>query len=129
MPLVLSLVFIALAMLVGVVYGRKTAPAPPTPPEPPRFGLSQAEQVKEQLGGRLTVSQAQAAQVAAIVGGMNYALPAEVQKTRERLAASVAGETVNIAGLRQAIAKSEAKISETKARDAEVADLATAFAV
>jgi hypothetical protein len=116
-------------VVLGLAFwaGRKSAPAPIVVPSTPKtFGLAAAETVRAQLGD-LSPVQAQAAHVAAIVGGLDWTLPQELAATRDSLARDAAKGTEAVARLAAQIAQTEGSIAATKARDTEVASVGQAF--
>jgi len=128
MTVVYVVLLLAVALLSAYI-GRKSAPAPVVLlPAPKHFGLKEAEAVKGSLGG-LSPLQAQAAQVAAAVTGMEYTVPDDVKELRTNLAVVVSSEKEKIEEFADAITRAKGKIQWTQARDAEVADLAAAFGV
>lgn len=124
----LGFVLVILVAIVAAIVGRITAPQPAPAPVRGRFGLEEAERVPATLGG-LTPPQAEAAKVAAVVTGMDYGLPDDVEETRAALASSQASSRSRIADYEAKVARERVGIEAAQARDAEVANLATAFGV
>lgn len=126
----LFIIGLLFAVVIGLVLGRLTAPEPkPAPaPAPKRFGLEEAEAVSKQLGG-MTPTQATAAAVAAMVGGMDYTVAEDVKATRAELAGETGKQNQRINSLRSQIRTAEGVIAANNARDTEVSTLGQAFGV
>lgn len=132
MNVVFTLITIVLVGMASYFVGRASktpvTPVTPTAPEPRKFGLEEAEAVRERLNGKLDEKDADTVKV--VVSGI-LGLPFVVNEEAAQFRATLTGNTAMrleaIGSLRLQIAEHESAINYNDQRNASMAELVSAF--
>lgn len=117
----MKLLIVVVVIIVAFVVGRRSVR-----PMITKFGLGEAESVRDQLGG-LSPEQAKVVRIAAAVGKMDFVLVTEINNERDRVVGVIKTSSDAIAGYEQLITAERTKIKEASVRSHEVSAIATAF--
>ena len=124
--LVLLIAVTVVAVIFIVAYYAEAKKKPPIPPKR-KFGLHEAEFLKDVLNGELTPEQARAAIVVADIAQMDFALSKEINIKRDQLTNAKTTAEQSITGYKEAIVHEKRIIENAILREEGISELATAF--
>ncbi len=114
------LLFILVAV-VAFVIARRTAPAP-------KFGLSEARRIRDELGG-LTPDTANVARIAVAVGGLEFLLQKDGSQRNDILDSRISQREILISSWEDRVVMAKKENHADQKEVAEVSDLLSIFSV